>query len=250
MSSLIVLKSGGIRFLMLLPWVLAVAAAQSPDPPLAEDLLVPGEEEGIPTLPGKPFIDVSFDSFAPKGASLGPLAVTQTVGVAIGFRPLKYFQVDAFRLNVILSGMASDGRQTYVQFSDGSRLTRQIEDSSLLITTGARVVLPVWRDRLLFSAGGGWAGLFVSEQINSPGSYSYDEPLPQCYSCRSRHGWGPTTVAEVVVFPNPARGLGFGFHVRTVQIYSDGISLRKPPSPGANDRFLMIGGTVSIRFGH
>jgi hypothetical protein len=249
MSSLIVLKTGGIRFLMLLPWSLAVTAGQPPDPLQTEDSLVDGEEASVPKLPGKPFFDVSFDSFAPKGASLGPLAVTEAVGVALGFRPLKYIQVDAVGFNVIPPGMASDGRQTYVQFSDGPRLTRQIEDSSFLITTGVRFALPVWRERLLFSAGGGWAGLFTSEQITSPDSYSYDEPLPQCYSCRSRHGWGPTTVAEIMVFPSSTRRLGFGFHVRTAQIHSDGISFRKPTSQGANDRFMMIGGAVSIRFG-
>ena len=234
---------------MLLPWLLAVAAAQPPDLPEAGNSLVACEEESFPTLPGKPFFDVSSDSFAPKGSSLGPLTVTEAVGVAIGFRPLKYIQVDAFGFDIIPPGKASDGRQTHVQFSDGPRLTRQIEDSSFLITTGVRFLLPVWRERLLFSAGGGWAGLFTSEQINSPDSYGYDEPSPPCYSCRSRHGWGPTTVAEIMVFPSSTRRLGFGFHARTVQIHSDGISFRKPTSHGANDRFMIIGGTVSIHFG-
>jgi hypothetical protein len=133
--------------------------------PQTEDSLVAGEEESVPTLPGKPFFDVSFDSFAPKGASLGPLAVTQAVGVAIGFRPLKYIQVDAFGFDIIPPGMASDGRQSFDgdgagpsdQGMDGAgicrrraadhgpRLTRQIEDSSFLPRTKVSPAKPAER---------------------------------------------------------------------------------------------------------
>jgi hypothetical protein len=208
-------------------------------------------DEILPTSTGKPFIDMTFDSFTPRGPSTGPFASQPAAGFNVGLQPLKYLQIDGFGLSVIPSGLASNGRQVYVSFSDGPRLARWIDDSSILITTGARMVLPLWQRRILLSAGGGWAGLFVTEQIEAPyNPYVYDDTLTKCYSCQSRHGWGPTAVAEAMVFPGVAHGVGFGFHVRTVQIHSDGISFRKPASLGSNDRFLMIGGTVSIRFGH
>ena len=223
--------------------------------PIAALLLLPGvllagdgedSDEEVPKFLRAGFVEVSVDSISPMGASRGPLLPVETGGVAAGFRPLRFIQVDAFGLSVLGTGMASNGRSVSVTYSDGPTLRRQIDDNSVLFTTGARLVLPVWRERLLFSAGGGWAGLFVNEYLDSggAGSGSYNE----CYSCRSRRGWGPTAIAEVLVFPHADRQVGIGFHVRTVQIYSNGLSFRKAPSPGVNDRFVVIGGTMSFRF--
>ena len=141
--------------------------------------------------------------------------------------------------HMMYSRIASNPRQRLVQVSDGPAFAQQIDENAYLVSTGARLVLPIWRQRILLSAGGGWAGLFIEETIDSGsnGSYYGANPLDECRSCESRHWWGPTTVAEVMVFPRRDSPVGFGFHVRTIQIYSDGVSLRTPGTAGRNDRF-------------
>jgi hypothetical protein len=109
----------------------------------------------------------------------------------------------------------------------------------LLFTSDVRFVVPLFRDRLLASAGGGIAWLQVSEAPQAVGN----EQLQWCYSCQGQRGHGPTEIVELLYLPN--EHVGFGFHVRNVQTSSGAFS------PGANGRpsFLLIGGSVSLRFG-
>jgi hypothetical protein len=113
-----------------------------------------------------------------------------------------------------------------------------------MLNIGARFVLPLAHDRVLLSAGPALTGLMVNEAI-----VAQPNVVDTCSSCQSRRGWGPSGIAEILFFPEESRTIGFGFHVRYVQINSN-VSLRTGltgPSPG-NDRFLLIGGTVSFRF--
>ena len=97
-------------------------------------------------------------------------------------------------------------------------------------------MLPLLREKLLLSAGGGWSGLQTNETIQAnPGEDII------CLSCQSLRGWGPTEIAEVMFFPGDQRNVGVGVHVRGVQIITNGLSV-----PGTNvsgkDHFLLIGG--------
>lgn len=73
-----------------------------------------------------------------------------------------------------------------------------------------------------------------------------------CVYCVAPHGaHGPTEVAEIMYFPS--RHFGIGLQVRNVQISTpSGLSYAAGPLYGPityKDRFLLIGGTISLRVG-
>jgi hypothetical protein len=115
-----------------------------------------------------------------------------------------------------------------------------------MATTGARAVLPLFRERLLISAGGGFGWRLTTEEVETEGNLT-----AQCTSYRHVGGHGPTEIAEIMYLPN--QHIGIGFHVRNFQISSGGLT------PGAyysnrfygttyKDSFLLIGAEVSLRW--
>jgi hypothetical protein len=177
-----------------------------------------------------------------------------TVGafsLAMGVRPIRYLQIDAFSLSV-LGDYGKWGQRTSnftcVSGCSSPTVTVQtIGTLSTLLTTGARGVLPLLDERLLISAGGGFAWLSTDEHAQPTGS----EQL-ECETCRSVSGHGPTGVAEVMYMFN--QHIGVGVHVRYVNIRSTGIT---PAGNVGNlfygttykDSFFLTGVEVSIRFG-
>lgn len=158
---------------------------------------------------------------------------------AINFRPLRNLQIDAIQAEFIAP--TNDG-QGLVIFNDGTQAIREIKGHPSLIAFGARFVLPLSRDKVLFSVGGGWSGLQTSESVQS----NSGEQIA-CSPCQSLRGWGPTEIAEVMYFPGDQRNVGFGLHVRGVQIITNGLAIPDTNISG-KDHVLLIGGSVSIRF--
>lgn len=95
-----------------------------------------------------------------------------------------------------------------------------------------------------------WTGIAWLQVSQSPQAAG-NEQLEGCDSCQGRRGHGPTEVAEVLFLP--FEHFGFGFHVRNVQISSNGLTPDSGPVSGGSitykDRFLSIGGEISIRLG-
>jgi hypothetical protein len=184
-------------------------------------------------------IEFGGDYFRPSGSSSGLFSAAGAGYVAINFRPLRNLQIDAVQADFIA---AHTDRQTQIVFDDGTVATRAIEGHPSLIAFGGRFVLPLFREKVLLSAGGGWSGVQVSEAIQT-------NPNEQgtCISCEFHRGWGPTEIAEVMFFPGDQRNVGFGFHVRGVQAITNGLSVSGSTVSG-KDHFLLIGGSVSIRF--
>jgi hypothetical protein len=124
---------------------------------------------------------------------------------------------------------------------------QEIGSSAGVVSTGARLVLPLFRERLLLSAGDGYSWLRSSEHVVTGSSNVKSE----CTSCRSIGGSGPTEIVEIMWMLE--RRAGIGFHVRNVQIKSSGLapaaSVYYPSGMKFKDRFFLIGGEVSIRFG-
>jgi len=170
--------------------------------------------------------------------------------LAVGFRPLRYLQIDPLGVEVLgdFAGLGSQTATFTCTSGCTGTYTRNINSNEAMFTTGARVVLPLFGERLLVSGGGGFALL----QVNSTAQAMANEQLA-CTTCVNygRHG-GPTEIAEVMYLFT--RHIGVGVHARGVQTKSQGLT---PDSNISNalfgttykERFLLIGGEISIRWG-
>jgi hypothetical protein len=172
---------------------------------------------------------------------------TKSGGFAMGVRPIRYLQIDFFDLN-ILGGFNGFGNRTSTfQCTSGctGTTTLSIGTTNVLVTTGGRFVLPLFKERLLLSGGAGFAVLSSDEHPKTTGNTQ-----ATCLSCQSATGHGPTEIAEIMYFPG--KHLGIGFHVRNVQIGSSGLT---PDGIFSNsffgtkytDQFRVIGGVISFR---
>ncbi len=189
---------------------------------------------------------------------------TPTANFGGGVRPIRYLQA-GFTTSLLLADFAGFGtKSAQYQCTSGctGTVTRDITAHSFLFTTDARAVIPLFRDRMTISAGGGMAWMTVDQQADKVGN----EQLQGCINCQSRSGHGPTEVVEVMFLPTREKGsfeMGFGFHYRMVQITTSGISARGgltaadpygayiPFSAGVTykDHFSSFGGTFTFRFG-
>lgn len=187
-------------------------------------------------------IEFGGDYFRRSGSSSSLLSTAGAGYFAMTFRPLRNLQIDGVQAEFVAH---SNDRLALIQFSDGTTAYREIQGHPALIAFGGRFVLPLLREKVLFSAGGGWAGLKFDESVQS----NPNEQIT-CVTCVNGSGWGPTEIAEVMFFPGDQRNVGFGFHVRGVQVITNGLSgLSADGSTiSGKDHFLLIGGSVSIRF--
>jgi hypothetical protein len=172
---------------------------------------------------------------------------TKSGGFAMGIRPIRYLQIDVVNLNILGGFNGLGNRTSTFQCTSGCTGTTalSIGTTNVLVTTGGRLVLPLFKERLLLSAGGGFADLTSFEHPNTTGNTQ-----ATCISCQSVKGHGPTEIAEIMYFPG--KHMGIGFHVRNVQISSSGLT---PDGIFSNsffgthytDRFWLIGGVISFR---
>jgi hypothetical protein len=187
----------------------------------------------------KGYVEFGGDYFRPSGSSSSLFSRSGAGYGALGFRPLRHLQIDGVQAEFF---PASSSRQITVQFSDGTFGTRTVNGRPSLLSFGGRFVLPLWREKVLVSAGGGWSGIDFSESIQT-----FPNEQGICITCQFHRAWGPTEIAEVTYFPGDQRNVGFGFHVRGVQAITNGLSADGSSLPGKN-HFALIGGSISIRF--
>lgn len=175
-----------------------------------------------------------------------------TVGAgsfAMGVRPIRYLQIDGLGVDILGNYNGFNSRTSTFQCVKGCSsptiTTESISGTSALATTGGRFVFPLFQERLLLSAGVGFGWLWTNEKVQTTAQ-------TMCESCRHVGGHGATEVAEIMYLPKPH--VGIGIHVRNVQINSSGLTLDANDSnivfgTKYKDRFLLIGGEISIRFG-
>jgi len=214
------------------------------------------------------YFDFGGDAFSPRGSaasaptqpcpnglqtnfSKGCAENLSTVGgggFGFGVRPIRYLAADygiQFLGNFNNSGTSTAPYQCISGCS--GTVTETIKTVSILFTTDARAVLPLFRERLLLSAGGGMAWLNVHQAAQTGNA----QVQGGCIYCQPpTGGHGPTEIAEIMYLPN--RHFGIGFHVRNVQVKSPGLdfsSVNSLPGITYKDRFWVIGGQVSMRFG-
>ncbi len=169
-------------------------------------------------------------------------------GLGFQYRPLRYLEtgVDFHILGDSGAfGPQIAGSQCVVYGCSGN-VIQNVSVLESMIVTSARAVLPLFREHLLISGGGGLALLFAN--LNPVGN----EQFSGCYACRSRSGHGPMEMGEVVYFPDQRRRLGIGFRVAPVQVRTSSLSAA---TAGANpdqifkDHFVLISVGASLRFG-
>ncbi|HEY1760696.1 MAG TPA: hypothetical protein VGG72_35300 [Bryobacteraceae bacterium] len=169
-------------------------------------------------------------------------------GFEMGVRPIRYLEAGV-RTDILgnFNGYQSNSA-TYQCVSGCTGVVNEnIVTSSALITLNAQGVLPLFREHLLISAGGGIGWLEVRSNAQT-GSAQVQGGCPSCPPPQGGHG--PTAVAGMMYFPN--RHVGFGLQFRDVQISSPGLSQVAGPFYGPityKDRFYLISGEISVRFG-
>jgi hypothetical protein len=175
--------------------------------------------------------------------------------IGMGVRPIRYLQVDAFGADILGNFNGFGHKQQTFQCVSGCTGSTVLTVGSVhgLLRTGARGVLPLWHDRLLISAGAGWAWLETFERAQPSAS---NQQVVGCsgngVGCLSASGSGPTEIVEVMYLPNPH--IGIGVHFRNVQISSSGLDangLYSHVNFGTTykDRFSQVGAEISLRLG-
>lgn len=162
-----------------------------------------------------------------------------------GVRPIRYFEAKVgFDFLGDFNGYKSITAPYQCVSGCTGVVNENIVTSSILTTTDFEGVLPLFREHLLISGGGGigWLQVRSHPQTNAQveGTCIYCPP-PQ-------GGHGPTEIAELTYFPS--RYIGIGLQIRNVQVSSPGLTAVAGPVFGPityKDRFFLIGGNVSLR---
>jgi hypothetical protein len=130
----------------------------------------------------------------------------------------------------------------------------KINDSESLIPFGARALLPLARNRLELSAGGGGAYIFYSEDAGVPEGvkvfcpYGNCSVSVDCKSCTSRSGWGYYGVAGAAFSLNASRRLWRGLTGRFVRGTTAGQSLGSLAPFETRDQWFAAAVDLSYRF--
>jgi len=166
-----------------------------------------------------------------------------SLSLSFGYRPVRYFQLDAgFDFT---AGSATSMRRT-IQTTGGER---KVVDNLLAAPFGGRLVLPLFKERFLISAGGGAAFLRNSEAgVPEPTGDPYTYEVVKCTSCQSRSGWGPYGLVQVLYVAGKNRRFGMGCTGRWTQAQLTGGFLPNYSRSQTKDNWLFLGGTMSFRF--
>lgn len=160
-------------------------------------------------------------------------------GLGGGYRPSRFFQLDAGC--DFFGGALGINRSINVRNTQtGATGVRDVKDSEALITTGGRLILPLFKDRILISAGGGMAYLTYFEHGVSEG---YE--VIKCTSCRSRGGWGPYQQGQVLFVVDHGRHVGLGATFKVAEVSTGGSLLNGARS---RERWQNLSAVVSFRF--
>jgi hypothetical protein len=173
---------------------------------------------------------------------------TGSGGFEMGGRPIRYLEASV-RTDILGNFNGYQSSTAPYQCVSGCTgvVNESIVTSAALITLNVQGVLPLFREHLLISAGGGVGWLEVRSNAQT-GNAQVSGGCPSCPPPQGGHG--PTEVAEILYFPN--RHIGFGLQFRNAQISSPGLSSVAGPIFGPityKDRFYLIGGEITVRIG-
>ncbi len=169
--------------------------------------------------------------------------------IGMGVRPIRYLQVGT-TVGILgdFNGYKSITAPYQCVSGCTGTLNATINTTTALVTLDARGVLPLFHEHLLLSAGGGIGWIAIRSHAET-GSAQVQGGCPYCPAPQGGHG--PTEIGEITYLPD--KHFGIGLQVRHVGISSSGLSSAAGPllSGGVTykDRFLLIGGVISFRFG-
>lgn len=158
-------------------------------------------------------------------------------GFTFGYRFQRYLQAD---FGFDLSRGAANVNRT-INTTGG---LRSVGDDELFIPVGGRFVLPLARERLLLSAGGGYAYLKYSE-VARPASAN-EQVI--CSSCTARSGNGSYEMFQIKYLVDRQRHFGLGFTTKFFQGKTTGDGLGTALRFSSNDRWTSLSGTFSFHF--
>jgi hypothetical protein len=160
-----------------------------------------------------------------------------------GYRPVRFFQLDA---GIDLSLGSPTSMHRTIQTTRGER---EVVNNLLAVPFGGRLVLPLFKEHFLISAGGGAAFLRNNESgVPKPTGDPYTYEVVECTSCQSRSGWGPYGLVQVLYVPGKSRRFGIGCTGRWTQAQLTGGFLPNYSRSQTKDNWLFLGATMSVRF--
>ncbi len=182
---------------------------------------------------------------AVPGRDLNPqMSSAFQVRLGYGYRFLRYLQADT-GLNIVFQGARVEGR---IQSLVGESKVRDFE---YLVPFGGRAVLPLSRGRLELFAGGGGAYLRYQEEASVPsgvrclGQCYYDI---QCFTCRSRSGWGKYATAGAAVALDRRSQVWLGLNTQLFLGGTSGDSLGSVPALKSRDKWVVTSVDLIGRF--
>lgn len=199
--------------------------------------------EGQPPGFRRGSFEINLGALQPSADLKGAFSEGFVLGINFGYRVQRFIQLD-FGADWGLSRTPLT-KTLIVQPKGGGPLsTRDLRDNELLLPVGGRLVLPLARERILISAGGGYSYLRYFE---NPIEFSLYETI-RCSICDSRSGWGPYVVGQIQFVVDRERHFGFGITAKRFQARTTGESLGTFLAGRTQDRWTTLAGTVSFRF--
>ncbi len=228
----------GFTFALLLCLSISVAAQEqgSSDQSTAAGKAVQAGSGEKPAY-RKLILDFNVGGLKPSGDLQGKFSTAPGVGFNFGVRLHRYFQVDAG----FEAGSGAAGVSRTINTTGGPR---DVGDTEYFVPIGARLVLPLFKERLLLSGGGG--GAYISYQ-ETPKARANETVI--CTSCVSRSGGGAFEVAQIKWMVDKQRHFGLGLTTRWYQASSKGATLGSTGLSGTSkDRWMTVAATLGFHF--
>lgn len=179
-----------------------------------------GMGAGQPRGDLRPFFDESF------GLNLG-----------YGYRFHEYFQADiGFETLFGAAGVRDFYRTEFGEL--------RIKDYQFLVPLGGRVVAPIARGRLQFSAGGGGAYMRYQERIRQPSNFFRID----CPVCGSRSGWGYYGLLGASVALDRYQRFRLGVNSRVYRGHTEGDPLGSVSGIRTRDHWVNLYGEFGVSF--
>jgi hypothetical protein len=230
----------GYAFTLLLCLSISVAAAEGQEASEQSNAggKAPQAGSGAAQKPAyrKFIIDFNVGGLNPGGDLQGKFSTAPGAGFNLGTGVHRHFQLDAG----FDAGTGAAGVSRTINTTGGPR---SVGDTEYFVPLGARFVLPLFRERLLLSGGGGGAYISYTE---TPKAGANEVVI--CTSCVSRSGGGAFEVAQIKVMLDKQRRFGVGSTTRWYQASSKGGALGTNLQGNSKDRWTTVAGTLGFHF--
>jgi hypothetical protein len=191
------------------------------------------------------YIDFGGDVLSPRKS--GEYLTTAGSGsFGQGFRPVRYLQA-GYAVSFLGNFNGTPTSTAPIKCTSGctGTYTATIGARGTMLSIDVRPVLPLFREQLQISAGGGFTWINAIQHADTGGISVPNSCPPLCAGNTSGHG--PSEIVEAKYFPGNGH-VGIGFHVRNIQVTSSGLNFATANSEGIyRDHFLAIGGEITVQ---